>query len=135
MELDLHLFETHTFLDGVLTIQVTAFDFAQTRAVGGVNLRVFDDPVEGRHLGMRWLHVIDAYQRRGVASAILDEAVGIARSLACEDIEFCVWKDNIPALALYRKHDATFTDPEPLGIELHGSISVPSVSSVVKQAS
>ncbi|WP_117192512.1 GNAT family N-acetyltransferase [Rhizobium terrae] len=73
------------------------------RIVGDCGLTRFTNPRRA-HTGSIGMGVHDAYQSRGIGSALIGEALAIAdRWLNLKRVELTVYIDNEPALALYRK--------------------------------
>ncbi|NNE78991.1 MAG: GNAT family N-acetyltransferase [Silicimonas sp.] len=50
------------------------------------------------------------YQRRGIASRLLQRIIELARDRGCEEIWLATEVDNTPARGLYRKFNAEETE-------------------------
>ena len=71
------------------------------RVVGSISIRRDDHPVT-HHVATLDMLVVSTYRRRGVGSALLEEALRWARSVGVERIELSVYPNNDAAIALYR---------------------------------
>jgi RimJ/RimL family protein N-acetyltransferase len=72
------------------------------RVVGSISIRRDDHPVT-HHVATLDMLVVPTHRRRGIGSALLDEALRWARSYGVERIELSVYPHNDAALALYRR--------------------------------
>jgi RimJ/RimL family protein N-acetyltransferase len=72
------------------------------RVVGSISIRRDDHPVT-HHVATLDMLVVSTHRRRGVGSALLDEALRWARSHGVERIELSVYPNNDAAIALYRR--------------------------------
>ncbi len=73
------------------------------RVVGSLTLHV-EANARRRHTGGIGMGVHDAYQGRGVGSALVAAALDLADNwLGLERLELTVFVDNAPAIALYKK--------------------------------
>ncbi len=81
------------------------------RVVGSVGLHV-EPPPRRRHVGRIGIAVHDAYQGRGIGTALLEAALHLAfKWLNLARLELDVYADNAPAVHLYEK----------LGFEVEGT--------------
>lgn len=72
--------------------------------IGSALLAVAAGSPRRRHVGEIGLSVHDAWQRRGVGSALMRELLGLAdRWFNLSRIELTVYTDNVGAIALYEK--------------------------------
>jgi putative acetyltransferase len=73
--------------------------------VGNLGLFVRDQSPRRRHVGDIGMAVHDAWQGRGIGSALMQAAVDLAdRWINLRRLELTVYTDNAPAIALYRKY-------------------------------
>jgi len=72
------------------------------RVVGSIAIRRDEHPVT-HHVATLDMLVVPSHRRRGVGSALLDEALRWARSYGIERIELSVYPSNDGAIALYRR--------------------------------
>jgi putative acetyltransferase len=72
------------------------------RVVGSISIRRDDHPVT-HHVATLDMLVVSTHRRRGVGSALLEEALRWARSYGVERIELSVYPNNDAAIALYRR--------------------------------
>ena len=63
---------------------------------------VYSNPDKPRELWINEVGVADAFLRRGIAGALLEEAEGHARASGCADVWVLTERDNAPARGLYR---------------------------------
>lgn len=74
----------------------------EDRVVGSIAIRRDEHPVT-HHVATLDMLVVSSHRRRGVGSALLDEALRWARSHGVERIELSVYPSNDGAIALYRR--------------------------------
>ncbi|MEX2204249.1 MAG: GNAT family N-acetyltransferase [Actinomycetota bacterium] len=72
------------------------------RVVGSISIRRDDHPVT-HHVATLDMLVVSTHRRRGVGSALLEEALRWARTYGVERIELSVYPSNDGAIALYRR--------------------------------
>ncbi|ROP38692.1 GNAT family N-acetyltransferase [Saccharothrix texasensis] len=63
-------------------------------------------PDKGVEMFLYELGVDEAHQRRGIASALIDRLIGVARERGCTGVWTGTEKDNAAALATYRRAGA-----------------------------
>jgi ribosomal protein S18 acetylase RimI-like enzyme len=63
-------------------------------------------PDKGVEMFLYELGVDDAYRRRGIATALIEHLIGLARERGCTGVWTGTEKDNAAALATYRRADA-----------------------------
>ena len=74
------------------------------RVVGNVGLHAASPSPRRRHVGMLGMCVHDAWQHRGVGTALLSAAIDLADNwIGYSRLELTVYTDNDAAVALYRK--------------------------------
>lgn len=84
------------------------------KVVGNLGLEVYANP-RRRHAGTFGMGVHDAYQGRGVGTALLETALDLADNwLNLLRIELTVYTDNAAALALYEKFGFRIEGTSPL---------------------
>jgi L-phenylalanine/L-methionine N-acetyltransferase len=72
--------------------------------VGNLGLHAASKSPRRRHVGSIGMAVRDDRQRRGIGTALMKAAIELADGwLNLQRLELCVYPDNLPALALYRK--------------------------------
>ena len=85
-----------------------------SEVVGSIALTVLTQLPRRRHAGMLGMAVHDAWQGRGVGTALLNAGVELAdRWLNLKRLEMAVYTDNEPAIRLYEK----------LGFKIEGTLS------------
>jgi RimJ/RimL family protein N-acetyltransferase len=70
--------------------------------VGGLSIQRDDHPAT-RHVATLGMFVVRSHRGRGIGTALMDEALGWARSFGIERVELTVYPHNEAAIALYRK--------------------------------
>jgi diamine N-acetyltransferase len=90
------------YLDPALRIRMAEEDGA---LVAWLKLAPMDLPVphEPEALEVRQLYVLEAWQGAGVAAALMDWAVEMARAAGAPALYLCVWEKGDRAIAFYRK--------------------------------
>ncbi len=74
------------------------------KVVGNLGLHVASKAVRRRHAGMIGVTVHDAYQRKGIGSALMKAALDLADHwMHFTRLELTVFTDNAAAIALYKK--------------------------------
>lgn len=76
----------------------------ENKVVGNLGLHAASKAVRRRHAGMIGLVVHDAYQRKGIGSALMKAALDLSDNwLQLTRLELTVFTDNAVAIALYKK--------------------------------
>ncbi len=74
--------------------------------VGHLHLRTFPDSPRRKHVGSLGMGVHDAWQGRGIGTALMQAMINLADNwLNITRLELSVYKDNEPAVQLYKRFD------------------------------
>lgn len=95
-----------------------------------IMVAIADGMVVGFASGVHYLHpdkpaelfvnevaVLDAHQRRGIATALMQALLGHARQFGCAKAWLATERSNIPAMALYAALSAGEAVPDPVLLE------------------
>ena len=93
--------QARAFLGDPLHELIIAYD--GDRAVGMVSGTVLLHPDKDPAFFVNELGTRESHQRRGIATALMEAIIDIARTRGCKGIWLGTEADNAPALALYRK--------------------------------